>query len=144
MKLKGITLSAIVLLFLTGCKSGRNEEILVDSDAPGDNETAEIVFSEYEYDFGKIAEGEKVAHIFAFQNKGPGKLVISSATTSCGCTVPKFDKNPIPAGKGGTLEVVFDSSGRSGIQTKTITVRSNAKTKVVVLKIIAEVLPDER
>jgi hypothetical protein len=144
MRLKVITFLVFVLLLLAGCKSGRNDESLVDPSAKEDKETTEIVFNEYEYDFGKIKEGEKVAHIFAFQNKGPGKLVISSASTSCGCTVPKFDKNPISAGKGGTLEVVFNSSGRSGIQTKTITVRSNAKTKVVVLKIIAEVLPDER
>jgi hypothetical protein len=56
--------------------------------------------------------------------------------------VPKFNRNPIPAGKGGTLEVVFDSSGRNGIQTKTISVQSNSKTQVVVLKIIAEVISE--
>ena len=37
------------------------------------------------------------------------------------------------------MEVVFDSYRREGIQTKTITVRSNATVKVVVLRIIAEV-----
>ena len=81
-----------------------------------------------------------MAHIFAFENKGPGNLVIESASTSCGCTVPKYDRSPIPAGKGGNLEVVFDSNGRNGIQTKTISVQSNSKTEVVILKITAEVV----
>ncbi len=105
-----------------------------------ETEVAELVFREYEYDFGKITEGEKVAHIFAFENKGPGNLVIKSASTSCGCTVPKYDKSPIPPGKGGSLEVVFDSGGRNGIQTKTISVHSNSVTEVVVLRITAEVV----
>jgi hypothetical protein len=105
----------------------------------GKGEMAGISFREYEYDFGKIEEGEKVAHIFTFENKGPGDLLISSATTSCGCTVTKYNRNPIPAGETGTLEVVFDSEGRNGRQTKTISVHSNSKDQVVILKITAEI-----
>lgn len=124
---------------LPGCdNAGTSRNISTDDVADG--EVAELVFREYEYDFGKITEGEKVAHIFAFENKGPGNLVIKSASTSCGCTVPKYDKSPIPPGKGGSLEVVFDSGGRNGIQTKTISVRSNSITEVVILKISAEVV----
>ena len=102
--------------------------------------TAEISFREYEHDFGKVTEGEKVAYIFSFENKGPGTLVINSASTSCGCTVTKFERNPIPAGNKGSLEVVFDTGGRNGLQTKTITVQSNSTEKVVILKITAEVI----
>lgn len=129
-------------IFLTGCISCQNKNISEDPANAASNEETEIAFKDYEYDFGKIMEGEKVAHIFAFQNKGPGRLVISSAATSCGCTVPRYDKNPIAPGEWGNLEVVFNSSGRTGIQTKTITVRSNANTRVVILKITAEVISD--
>jgi hypothetical protein len=38
------------------------------------------------------------------------------------------------------VEVVFNTAGRNGIQTKTVTVRSNAGTPVVILKVTAEVL----
>jgi hypothetical protein len=129
-----------ILWLLSGCDSVVNNgnRLKAEDVAPG--EVAELVFSEYEYDFGKISEGEKVAHIFSFENKGPGNLVIKSASTSCGCTVPKYDRSPIPPGKGGNLEVVFDSGGRSGIQTKTISVRSNSPAEVVILKITAEVI----
>jgi hypothetical protein len=102
--------------------------------------TVDIVFNEYEHDFGKVTEGEKVAYIFTFKNKGTSDLVVKSATTSCGCTVPKFDKKPISPGGTGKLEVVFDTSGRNGMQTKTISVRSNAYNQVVLLKITAEVI----
>jgi len=144
MKLKEIILLVFFVIFLIACNSGQGNHTSEKSALTAEKDNTEISFNEYEYDFGKITEGEKVAHIFTFQNEGPGRLVISSASTSCGCTVTKYDKNPIPAGKGGSLEVVFNSSGRSGIQTKTVTVRSNAKTKVVVLKITAEVIRDEQ
>lgn len=104
------------------------------------SDTAVISFRDYEHDFGKVAEGEKVSSIFTFENKGKGPLVILSVTTSCGCTVPKYDTKPIDPGSTGTLEVVFDSSGKTGKQSKTITVRSNASKPIVLLKISCEVL----
>lgn len=130
----------LIAWIFTGCDNqvGNNTS---RAGGVAEGEIAELVFREYEYDFGRITEGEKVAHIFAFENKGPGSLVIKSASTSCGCTVPKYDKAPIAPGRGGSLEVVFDSGGRSGIQTKTISVRSNSSTEVVILKITAEVMP---
>jgi hypothetical protein len=106
----------------------------------GDTGTVKIVFREYEHDFGKVIEGEKVGWVFKFENRGTSNLIIASATTSCGCTVPEYDAKPIEPGGTGNLEVVFDTSGRNGKQTKTITVKSNAKTPVVLLKITAEVV----
>lgn len=103
-------------------------------------DTAIISFREYEHDFGKIAQGEKVACIFTFENKGKGPLVISSVTTSCGCTVPKYDRKPINPGNTGIIEVVFDSSDRNGRQTKTISVMSNASKPIVLVRITGEVI----
>ncbi|MGM0666713.1 MAG: DUF1573 domain-containing protein [Bacteroidota bacterium] len=117
------------------------------SDVPGNagnNGNSEgkpiIEFSSMEHDFGKIEEGEKVACVFTFQNKGDSDLLITSASTSCGCTVPDFDNKPVPPGENGRVEVVFDSSFRNGAQSKTITIRSNAVKPVVILKIKAEVV----
>jgi hypothetical protein len=99
----------------------------------------EIGFNTLLHDFGVITEGEKVAYVFTFTNSGTGSLVINSALTSCGCTVPRFSKKPLAPGEKGTMEVVFNSSGFGGIQTKTITVQSNAQTQIVVLAIKADV-----
>jgi len=144
MKFLAILPFAAFMIILAGCNANQNGNKTIESSLPANGEKAEISFREYEHDFGKIVEGEKVAHIFTFENKGPGSLVIESASTSCGCTVPKYDRSPIPAGNGGNLEVVFDSNGRSGIQTKTISVRSNSKTEVVILKITADVVSSKK
>ena len=110
------------------------------SEPAAQNGTVEIIFKEYEHNFGKVTEGEKVAFVFAFENKGTADLVVTSAASSCGCTVPKYDTKPIPPGGKGNLEVIFDTTGRNGMQTKTVTVRSNASVPVVLLKITAEVV----
>jgi len=128
------------ILLATGCK-GRtgngNESVNLPS---GDTGKAVITFTEFEHNFGKVNSGEKVGCIFSFKNSGTSSLIVNSAITSCGCTVPKYDRKPIQPGSGGSIEVVFDTSGRNGIQTKTITVKSNAVTPVVLLTIKAEVI----
>jgi hypothetical protein len=113
--------------------------------APGESalsasDTAHIAFEEYEHDFGKVQEGEKIAYTFSFENKGNAPLVISQATTTCGCTVSKYSRKPVPPGGSGTIEVIFDSSGRNGRQTKVVTVRSNATKPIVVIRITGEVI----
>jgi hypothetical protein len=107
------------------------------SDSSG---TSEIIFREYHHDFGKVKEGEKLSYTFIFDNKGPGDLILTSATTTCGCTIPEYNTKPIPPGANGDIKVVFDTSGRNGTQTKIITVKSNASIPVVLIKITAEVV----
>jgi hypothetical protein len=140
MKTRVVLSFLIAIVIFSACGTGGEKTNDASPAAAGGDESAEISFREYEHDFGKISRGEKVAHIFSFENKGPGNLVIKSASTSCGCTVTKYDRKPIPAGQTGSLEVVFDSAGRSGMQTKTVTVHSNSKNQAVILKITAEVI----
>jgi hypothetical protein len=135
-----VLITIFVASTISGCGKGnkKNADNLLLQQTTRD--TAKISFREYEHDFGKVAEGEEVAYTFMFENKGQGYLIINSAITSCGCTVPKYDTKPIPPGGKGNLEVVFDTSGRNGIQTKIITVNSNASKPVILLKITAEVI----
>ncbi len=136
--------SFVSLIFLiTACNSNSGKNNVSDGDKSSAG-VAEIVFREYEHDFGKVMEGEKVAYVFSFENKGSGNLVINSASTSCGCTVSKYDTKPILPGAQGTLEVVFNTTGRNGVQTKTVSVNSNSPTPVVILKITAEVIQNEK
>jgi len=135
----------IIVIFMSfGC-TGRNANNKSDSETLTDKKgTSEIVFKEYQHDFGKVTEGEKLSYIFTFENKGSSDLIINSASTTCGCTVPKYDTKPIHTGGSGELEVVFDTSGRNGMQTKVITVKTNATTPVVLLKITAEVVTNNK
>ena len=133
--LLSISLLYIMVLSCNSDNAAETKEQALGSD----NGKAEISFAKTEHDFGRITEGEKVGTVFKFTNTGDGDLLISSVTTSCGCTVPRFVKKPVKPGESGTIEAVFDSSYREGAQSKTLTVRSNAIKKVMVLRITAEV-----
>jgi len=81
----------VTAALLTGA-CGRNRSgagNIAPSDTTG---TAVLTFAAPEHSFGTVMEGEKVGCIFTFTNTGDADLVISSASASCGCTVPKFDK----------------------------------------------------
>ena len=131
---------SFLVIVLSGCGNMSKKNSVNSGLQLSDTGIVKINFTEYQHDFGKVAEGEKVGYNFIFQNKGTTGLVIFSATTTCGCTVPKYDTKPIAPGEKGNLEVVFDTSGRDGMQTKIITVKSNASTPEVLLKITAEVV----
>jgi len=87
--------------------------------------TTAMTFGEDIYDFGEIDTGEKVKHVYKFQNTGSEPLVISNATGSCGCTVPTWPKEPIPVGGEGEILVEFDSKNKSGNQSKRVTITAN-------------------
>ena len=133
----------LITVIVSSCGNVTRKSAVNSGFQTSDTGNVKISFREYQHDFGKVAEGEKVGYTFMFTNKGTGNLVILTATTSCGCTVPKYDTNPIAPGGTGNLEVVFDTSGRNGMQTKIITVSSNAATREVLLKITADVVPSE-
>jgi hypothetical protein len=130
----------LIAIIASNCINGTGKNSADSASKSGFSGKSEIIFREYQHDFGKVAEGEKVSCTFTFDNKGTENLIISSATTTCGCTVSKYDKRPIRPGASGNLDVVFDTSGRNGMQTKTITVKSNASKPVVLIKITAEVI----
>jgi hypothetical protein len=94
------------------------------------------------HDFGNITEGTKAKYTFTFTNKGTEPAVITSATASCGCTVPSYSKEPVMAGKEGTITAIFDSSGKNGNQTKTITIVTNVGTYYLNIKcnVVAKVV----
>jgi hypothetical protein len=122
----------IFFLFLVfSCNGSRQSESSGD-EASSEN-TARIEFNEEEFDFGTIQSGERVSHTFAFENTGDVNLIIKNARASCGCTIPKYSKDPIPPEGKGTIEVSFNSLGRRGNQHKTISIFSNAQNKIKVL-----------
>lgn len=86
---------------------------------------ARIFFEEDTYDFGEIKSGEKVSHVFKFTNTGKMPLLITSARSTCGCTVPEWPKEAIAPGGQGELKVVFNSEGKSGRQNKPVTILAN-------------------
>jgi uncharacterized protein DUF1573 len=100
---------------------------------------SDISFDTLSHDFGTILEGEMVVCYFEYENSGKGDLVITSVETTCGCTTPDWNKEPLKPGKRDQLKVVFDASGRSGSQYKSVAVESNAATSELRLTIRANV-----
>jgi hypothetical protein len=70
-------------------------------------------------------------------------LVITDAKGSCGCTVPKWPKEPIMKGQSNYINVSYDTK-RPGPFTKTVTITSNAGSGSKVLTIKGNVKSQEQ
>lgn len=86
---------------------------------------ARIVFETTAYDFGEVEEGEVIQKTFTFTNEGREPLIITNARSTCGCTVPKWPKDPIAPGKTGAIEVQFNTTGKVENQKKPVTITAN-------------------
>jgi len=107
------------------------------ADVKPDGPLPEFKFNETNHDFGNINEGDVVEHTFSFTNAGQAPLIISNAAGSCGCTIPKWPKEPIPVGGSGEILVQFNSKNKPGVQNKTVTITSNTYPKISKLNIKA-------
>jgi type IV secretory pathway VirB10-like protein len=96
-------------------------------------------FTEMNHDFGNIQQDTKNTKVFKFTNTGSEPLIIEDAKGSCGCTVPKFPKEPILPGASGEIEVVYSPGKQQGAQTKNITITANTDPITTVLNISANV-----
>lgn len=69
-------------------------------------------------------------------------MVIHQAIASCGCTVPKYPKEPIRPGETGEITVTYDGTGKfPGHFRKTVTLRTNAKDEITRLIIEGDMQP---
>jgi hypothetical protein len=96
-------------------------------------------FEKEVYDFGQINQGEKVSYAFKFKNTGKSPLIINSATATCGCTIPDYPKEPVAPGADGVISVIFNSTGKEGVQNKVITITANTIPATTEVRIIGNV-----
>lgn len=96
-----------------------------------------MTFESTEHDFGEIMEGEKVSYSFKFKNTGKADLIISNYSVTCGCTVPDYPRTPIKPGDEGLVTVSFNSTGKHGVQHKTVTLSTNCEPNSSVISIKA-------
>ncbi len=149
MKKLAFALTGLLFASLTACNNsasskieGEEKEETVDATTV-ENEGAPVFsFQNESHDFGQIQEGAKVEHDFVFTNTGDAPLIISNAEGSCGCTVPQWPREPLAPGEEGRIHVVFDSSGKPGMQTKEVKIHANTVPNTKVLRITAQVQPN--
>ena len=91
------------------------------------NETyfTKIEFSETQFDFGKVKEGDTVIHEFKIKNTGGEPLMIYKAVGSCDCVAALFTTKPIMPGADEIIKVYFKTIGRKGEQLKTVNIDTN-------------------
>ena len=158
MKIKfNLVVLAALLALTTACKKENvnDKEVLLDSTSvqrpeavetatptaqvPTDGKYPAMTFQKEEHDFGTIKQGDKVSTDFQFKNTGEADLIITSARGSCGCTVPDYPKTPIKPGETGNIKVSFDSKGKQGKTSKTVTILCNTQEGNKILKINANI-----
>lgn len=148
--MKKLVLLVSISIFIAGTNA--QETKMVTTHVPGttvvqeNKNQAEIKFEVEEYNFGTIKQGAKVNFDFSFVNAGKEPLIISQAQGSCGCTVPVWPKEPIAKGGKGVIHVEYNSAGKMGLQSITVTITSNAKegTKSLFLKGNVEIAAAEK
>jgi hypothetical protein len=143
-----VFIAVFVSVMLASCNSGNNGvNVLNDSIAGAvftdKNAVAAISFKEEFHDFGQLTSGEIVSYAFKFRNTGKSVLVISNVATSCGCTVTDYPKQPVKPGEEAIIDVKFDTKGKRGLQTKSITVIANTEPANTTLRIQASIVEPE-
>jgi len=117
-----------------------NAQSLAQKDSTGNGPV--IKFENTVHDYGTIIKGGDGKCTFTFQNTGKEPLVLSNVTTSCGCTVAGWSKEPILPGKKGDIQVNYTRTNTVGTISKQITVVSNATNGTIVLSIKGSVVED--
>ncbi|MFW6370374.1 MAG: DUF1573 domain-containing protein [Bacteroidota bacterium] len=104
---------------------------------PAQLEAAPVAtFSEMSHDFGEMKQGDKKDHTFSLTNKGKSELIIRNVRSSCGCTAVAPSKKVIAPGESAPIKVTFDTRGKRGRQSKSITVITNdPKTPTSMLRV---------
>jgi Protein of unknown function (DUF1573) len=84
-----------------------------------------LVLQQNSFDFGDIKQGEIVTHTFVLSNNGGDLLKINNVQASCGCTAAVPEKSELAPGESTNLSVKFNSTGRLGMQKKTVKIFTN-------------------
>ncbi len=98
-----------------------------------------ITFEKTTHDYGTVTKGGDGQCEFKFKNTGIEPLILSNVSSSCGCTVPEWPREPILRGKSASIKVKYDTN-RLGPINKNVTVLSNATVGSIRLQIIGNVV----
>lgn len=103
---------------------------------------SKMKFAVEEHDFGVIPEGPAVSFDFEYKNISKEPIILENVQASCGCTTPNWSKEPVLPKKTSKITATYNTQGRPGPFFKTITIKSNAGTKVVKIKGTVEKAPE--
>jgi hypothetical protein len=101
---------------------------------------AALVWEQKEADLHPaLTDKTAVAH-FKYKNTGDKPVKITSVHASCGCTTAALAKDTVAPEESGEIVATFTIGDRSGVQTKTITVRTDDQPEqATILKLKATI-----
>jgi hypothetical protein len=118
-----------VVLMIAGSAATQEPDVpvLVEAHEPGPH----VVVANPELDLGRMVEGETATATFTLRNEGTQVLEIEGVRSSCGCTTVKLTDEQKHVPPGGEVKIVakFNSTRRSGVQQKVVTVTTNDPKK---------------
>lgn len=142
----------MALCLLVACNDGTTTDGQLSGDlvtisksaSESSDKQAVITFDKTEHNFGTLLQGEVVTYSFHFTNSGNVPLLVSNVSTTCGCTVADYPREPIAPGKDGFIKATYDSKGHHGFQSRSVTVSANTMPAQTVLRMKGEVkTPDQ-
>lgn len=99
-------------------------------------------FASETIDLGKIQQGNPTAAVFSVTNIGTEPLIIETASPTCGCTISDYTKEPIAAGKEGSIKATYNAANIGHFE-KHLTVKFAGTDDVRSITIKGDVLSKE-
>ncbi len=104
---------------------------------------AKITFEQEVINYGKIDQSANARKVFKFKNTGNAPLILQKVKGSCGCVVLNYPKKPIMPNESGEIEIIYNVLKKGRI-SRTVTVTSNAKQRIKILKIKGRVVKTKK
>jgi len=105
---------------------------------PAAQKSGGIIFEKTTHDFGVIGNKSEAECVFSFVNKGQIPIAVTGVKASCGCTAPKWSKEPVKPEAVGEIRVRYNTN-ITGPFNKTITVLTTADKSPIILTIKGDV-----
>lgn len=114
------------------------------SDVVADNERYAIAkFDKLSHDFGEIERGTEAVAIFTITNQGQAPLVVENVKVSCGCTIVKWNSEPVMPQDTMQIKVSYNSNIVGEIKRSVVVKTNDHKQKRTLLLITGDVKDEE-
>ncbi|MBL8878369.1 MAG: DUF1573 domain-containing protein [Phycisphaerales bacterium] len=119
---------ALIAMFFAFAATAFSQVLPPDAAPPADKGGPRITLSHTQWTIGTIWEGEIPKLTMQVKNTGDAPLKITRVQASCGCTAAQPAKYDLAPSEQTDITVTFDSHGKQGETSSTVTIFSNDPT----------------
>ncbi len=92
-------------------------------------------------EFGEIEQNKPVTAEFVLTNNSDQPLLLTNVKSTCGCTVPKYQEEPILPGEQTTIKATYNAK-KEGAFVKTVKVFTSLNDQPIPLTLKGKVVKD--